>query len=269
MKDHIVVQIVSYKTKRHLSDCVDSVMAGMKDSGITFKVLVLENGSGEDIADLEARYENEPVAFYRSGKNLGFGAGHNLLAKKESGEYLFALNPDTVVSKNAIKTLYDFMEAHPEAGLCGPRVEEPIGFWWHKRTFWPKRFTLKSFFEKFLGATIWPNTTALEFNPIAGSALFFRRRAFDEIGGFDENLFLYFEEGDVCNSLKTKQWKIFFVYNAVITHFYYRSDIQPPNAKIFRESRAYFRKKWPQGFRSSGKSRVSQSEQVEKRMRKW
>lgn len=243
----VVIQIVSYKTKRYLSDCLDSIIESLKDSDITFKILILENGSDEDFADLEVRYKNIPVVFYYSDKNLGFGAGHNFLAKKESGKYLFALNPDTIVSTPAIKILFEFMEAHPKAGLCGPRVEEPIGFWWHKKTFWPKRFILKSFSEKFLKITIWPKTAALEFNPIVGSALFFRRKAFNEINGFDEELFLYFEEGDICNSLKIKQWKIFFVYEAMVTHFYYRSDIQPQNAKFLRESQAYFYKKWPHG----------------------
>ena len=243
----VVIQIVSYKTKRYLSDCLDSVIDGLKDSSITFRILILENGSGEDLADLEERYKHAPVAFYYSNKNLGFGAGHNFLAKKEGGTYLFALNPDTIVSKAAIKRLVEFMDIHPEAGLCGPRVEEPIGFWWHKRDFWPNRFIVKSFSEKFLTISIWPKILFLEFDPIVGSALFFRRRAYEEIGGFDETLFLYFEEGDICNSLKMKKWKIFFVYDAVVTHFYCRSDIQPHNAKILKESQAYFYKKWPGG----------------------
>jgi hypothetical protein len=220
---------------------------GLKDSGITFKILVLENGSGEELSDLENQYKKKPVIFYRSDENLGFGAGHNFLAKKEKSRYLFALNPDTIVSKSAIKKLFKFMEAHPHAGLCGPRVEEIPGFWWHKRTFWPKQFTLKSFFEKFLKINILIGTTVLEFNPILGSALFFRRKAFEEINGFDKNLFLYFEEGDICNSLKMKQWKIFFVYNAVMTHFYERSEIKPQNSRSFQESKNYFYKKWPQG----------------------
>ena len=243
----IVVQIVSYKSKRYLPDCLDSVMNGLADSGVSFKILVLENGSGENLTDIESRYKNTPVVFYYSERNLGFGAGHNFLAKQATGKYLFALNPDTVVSKTAIQTLFEFMETHPSAGLCGPKIDIKLGFRHHKKTFWPKRFVVKSFLETFLKLKAFPNTTALEFNPIAGSALFFRRAAFDEIGGFDENLFLYFEEGDICNSLKTKGWKIFFVYNAIVTHFYYESHKQPQNAKFFEESKKYFYKKWPQG----------------------
>jgi GT2 family glycosyltransferase len=246
----IVVQIVSYQTKHYLSDCLNSVLEGLKGFDISFKILILENGSGENLSDIENNYKNEPLAFYYSDKNLGFGAGHNLLAKKGNSTYLFALNPDTILSKESIRKLFAFMEAHSEVGLCGPRIDEGdnfLGFWWHKWHFWPPRFTLKSFFEKFLKISILRNLTALEFNPILGSALFFRRKAFQEIHGFDENLFLYFEENDICNSLKTKKWKIYFVYNALITHFYHRSEKQPQNSRYFKESKRYFHKKWPQG----------------------
>jgi GT2 family glycosyltransferase len=243
----VVIQIVSHKTKRYLPDCLDSVIADLKNSGITYKILILENGSGEDLSDIERRYKNEPIAFYYSDKNLGFGAGHNFLSNKEKGSYLFALNPDTIVSNGAIKKLFSFMEAHQEAGLCGPRIEQPLGFRYLKWTFWPKQFTARRFFEKFLHIHILRNTNVLEFNPIHGSALFFRRKAFEAVGGFDETFFLYFEEGDICNSLKMEGWKIFFIYDAKITHFYYQSEAQPQNIKFYEESKAYFYKKWPQG----------------------
>lgn len=243
----VVVQIVSYKSKQYLSNCLDSLIEGFRDSDITFEILILENGSGEDLAEVENKYKSERVAFYYSDKNLGFGAGHNLLSTKKKSTYLFALNPDTIVAKDAIKKLFNFMEAHPEAGLCGPRVEEPFGFWQHKRVFWPKKFIAKRFFEKFLGVNIFKDTKALESNPILGSALFFRMSAFEAIGGFDEHLFLYFEEGDICNSLRTRKWKIFFIYDAVVTHFYYRKHFQHKNARIYQESKTYFLQKWPRG----------------------
>lgn len=243
----IAIQIVSYGSKQYLPACLDSIIEGLKDRSITFKVLILENGSGEDLLEIEDKYKSEHVELYYSDKNLGFGAGHNFLAKKEKSTYLFVLNPDTVVLKTAIKELLQFMEAHPETGLCGPRIEEGLlGFWCHKN-FWPKQFRLKYFFEKIFKINILRNVTAIEFNPILGSALFFRRKAFEEINGFDEDLFLYFEEGDVCNSLKMKKWKIFFVYNAVITHFYRQSERRSQNSRYFQESKTYFFKKWPQG----------------------
>jgi GT2 family glycosyltransferase len=243
----IVVQIVNYKTKRYLSDCLQSIIEGQRDSDINYKISVLENGSGEDLSDIEETYASEPVTFHYSDENLGFGAGQNLLAGTETSRYLLSLNPDTVVSPTALGRLFELMETDGEVGLCGPRVEEDLGlmwFWWHKKTFWPARFTVKNFCEKYLKIDVARESTAIEYSPLLGSALFFRRKAFDEVGGFDENLFLYFEEMDICNSLKMCNWKVIFVYDAVITHLCPKSEAQPENAIIFQESKEYFQRKW-------------------------
>ncbi len=242
----LVIQIVNYKTKKYLSKCIESAINGLEDSGISHEILILDNGSGDDLSDLEDKYKSEAVKFYYSGKNLGFGAGHNLLARKGESKYIFVLNPDCVVEKNSIKILFDFMEIHPEAGVCGPRIDL-IGknFFFHKKVFWPNKFIWKEFFDKFFNIKIFKNFNFIEYNPIVGSALFIRKKAFDEVGGFDENLFLYFEEGDLCNSLKNKNYKIYFVYNSVIKHFYGKSDVSKSfKIKHFIESRRYFYKKW-------------------------
>ena len=244
----LVVQIVSYKTKKYLSDCIDSVINDLRGSDISYKILIFENGSRDNLADLEEKYKNKQVNFYYSDKNLGFGGGHNSLAKKfPQSKYLFALNPDTIVAEGATKTLFDFMNGHLEAGLCGPKIFEE-NFRSHKKVFWPKIFIIKDFFERFLKIKILKSINVLEFNPLQGAAWFFRRAAFNKIGGFDENLFLYFEEGDICNSLKTAGYKIFFVYDAVVNHIYKSRTISEEEfSKYFEESSRYFYKKWPKG----------------------
>lgn len=240
------VQIVNYKTKKYLTDCIDSVISDLKDSSISYKILIFENGYGENLRDLEEKYKQKNLEFYYSDKNLGFGGGHNFLAKKQISKYLFILNPDIIIKENAIKTLFDFMEMHPEVGMCGPRVLLPQKhFFWHKNIFWPKKFVYKEFFERFLKIKILRKINYLEFDPIVGSALFVRREAFQKAGGFDENLFLYFEEGDLCNSFKKEGYKIFFVYDAIILHFYGKSDSsKKEKVEYFKQSRRYFYKKW-------------------------
>lgn len=242
----LIIQIVNYKTKKYLADCIDSVISDLKNTGISYKILILENCSGEDLRDLEERHKEDKLEFYYSDKNLGFGGGHNFLAKKSESKYLFILNPDTVIEKNALKILFDFMEKNKEAGMCGPRVLLPQKhFFWHKNIFWPRKFVCKEFFERFLKIIIFKNLEYLEFNPIVGSALFARRKAFQKVTGFDENLFLYFEEGDLCNSMKKEGYKIFFVYDAKITHFYGKSNTsKKEKVEHFKNSRRYFYKKW-------------------------
>lgn len=241
----IAVQIVNYNTKKYLVDCIDGVLNGLQEAGLTYKVLVLDNASRDNLSDLKSRYD-ERVEWYDSETNIGFGGGHNLLASKAQSKYLFVLNPDTRVEGAAIKILFDFMETHPEAGMCGPRVLLPEkNFFWHKWPFWPKKFIWKEFFERFLHLQIMRRVAFLEHDPIIGSALFIRRDAFEKVGGFDRNLFLYFEENDLCNSLKKAGYQIYFVYNAVVAHFYGKSDA-PKRKKVeeFKKSRRYFYGKW-------------------------
>lgn len=243
----VAIQIVNYKTKKYLSDCIDSAISDLKDGGISYEILVLENGSGDNLKDLENKYGGRGVSFYDSETNLGFGGGHNFLAKRVKSKYLFALNPDTKVGQGAIKILFDFMESHPEAGLCGPRLIES-SFWSHKAVFWPKIFQIRDFFERFLKIKIFKNVKYLEFNPIQGAAFFFRREAFNRIGGFDENLFLYFEEGDICNSLKKAGYKIFFIFDSLVKHIHKERTVPDEEFnRYFEESSKYFYEKWPQG----------------------
>lgn len=242
----VIVQIVNYKTKPYLLVCLDSIIGDLEDSKISYEILVLDNHSGDDLRDLEERYKSEKTEFYFSDKNLGFGGGQNFLAGKHESKYLFVLNPDTEVKKGAIKKLFDFMESYPEAGMCGPRViVASRNFFFNKIVFWPKVFVWKQFFEDFFKIKIFGDIKYAEYDPIIGAALFIRRTAFSKVGGFDANLFLYFEETDLCNSLKKAGFKIFFVYDAVIKHWYGRSDVPKKiKADYFKQSRRYFYKKW-------------------------
>lgn len=242
----IAIQVVNYKTKEYLSQCIDSVLADIQGADYTCRLLVLENGSGDDLEPLRKRYAGKNIEWHASEVNLGFGGGHNLLASKVQSKYLFVLNPDTQVAGGAIKKMADFMEAQHEAGMCGPRVILPEkNFFWHKWPFWPKKFIWKEFFERFLHVRIMEKTAFLEHAPIIGSALFIRKDAFERVGGFDENLFLYFEENDLCNALKEKGYKIYFIYDAVVTHFYGKSEASKKDkVREFKKSRRYFYKKW-------------------------
>lgn len=241
------VQIVNYKTKDFLKNCIDSVASNCEQAGVSYKILILDNNSGDNLEDLEKDYVGDKVEFFYSQKNGGFGAGQNLLAAKTDSKYILALNPDTTMVEGAIRKLFDFMEARTDVGLCGPRVTD-AHFWSHKRYFWPQIFKIKHFFERFFKIKILKKINILEFNPILGVAMFFRRSAFEKVGGFDENLFLYFEDGDICNSLKKAGYKIFFIYDAVVNHIHKQRTIPDEEfSKYFNKSMEYFYKKWPSG----------------------
>ena len=89
----LAVQIVNYRTKGYLQDCLHSVVGDLAGSAVEHEILVLENGSGDDLTDVTERF-GPKVHLHHSPVNRGFGAGHNLLAAKTRAEHLCFVNPD-------------------------------------------------------------------------------------------------------------------------------------------------------------------------------
>ena len=92
-KEQLSFIIVHYKAQKELFDCINSI----KDSGIKvpYEVIVVDNDEEKKI-EKELKQKFPFVIYIRSTKNLGYGVGNNLGAKKSNGKYLFFLNPDTI-----------------------------------------------------------------------------------------------------------------------------------------------------------------------------
>jgi hypothetical protein len=110
----ISVIVVSYNTKSLLLECLSSIFATIE--GVSFEVWVVDNHSTD--GTLEAVRERYPaVHVIANRENLGFAAANNQAFRAMSGSYALLLNSDTVVTEGAVRRLYDFMEAHPKAGM--------------------------------------------------------------------------------------------------------------------------------------------------------
>jgi GT2 family glycosyltransferase len=113
----ISIIVVSFNTKNLLLDCLASIFKTIK--GISFEVWVVDNNSTD--GTVEATRERYPtIKIIKNTENLGFAAANNQAFRQMNGDYALLLNTDTVLTNGAIKELYDFMEANPEAGMaCG------------------------------------------------------------------------------------------------------------------------------------------------------
>jgi GT2 family glycosyltransferase len=110
----ISIIIVSHNTKNLLLDCLSSIFATIK--GVSFEVWVVDNNSTDGTLEaVRERYTSVNVISNR--RNLGFAAANNRAFRSMSGNYALLLNSDTVLTEGAVQALYDFMEAHPEAGM--------------------------------------------------------------------------------------------------------------------------------------------------------
>ena len=168
--DEITIVIVSYKSKNKISN----FLKGLK---INFRVIIIENSD-----DLSIKHEiskiSKNIEIYFTG-NIGYGSSANFARKKINTKYFFLFNPDlTGVDNFMIKYFLDYAKKVNDNFSClGPRYE--------------------NISEKTLRQSN-RNIDVGYIKAISGAAMFFNTKNFDLIGGFDENIFLYFEETDYC-----------------------------------------------------------------------
>lgn len=223
------VIIIAYNSCDFIPACLKSVRDACE--GIDSQIIVLDNGSTEPIIPEIKNFFPE-VEWIDSEENLGFGKGCNLAEKHATKPYLFFINPDTIISKNAFREMLKFMEEHPEAGTVGCRILNEDGtLQWACRRSFP---TIVSAVSKTIGlAALFPKSKTLasynmtyadpdemiEVDAISGSFFCIRRDVYEKLNGFDEDFFMYGEDLDLC--FRTKQMGLKNYYTPVtnILHF--------------------------------------------------
>jgi hypothetical protein len=232
----IDVVIVNTRTPGMVIDCLKTLDAEMKlVPGL--RVTVCDNdsrdGSDERIrAAVQALNWNSRGTVIQTGHNGGFSYGNNVgirhaLAKPDSPDYVFLLNPDTLVEPGAIVKLIDFMEAHPKVGLTGSRMMYPDGrmqmssFRFH--SVWSEfenavRLGIVSKLLENKRVVIPLPDEPVQVDWVGGAAMMIRRAVIDQIGLLDETYFVYYEETDYCLRASRAGWSSWYVPQSIIVH---------------------------------------------------
>jgi len=230
----VAVIIVTYKTAQLTIDCLHSISAERDANTVQITVTVVDN-STEDFSSIQQAIElnrwSDWVEVVCPPKNGGFAYGNNFGVKiaysRRSPDYIHFLNPDTVVRKGAIRTLVDFLETNPAAGIAGSSFENLDG------TDWPFAFrfpTMVSEIEGGLGLGLvtkllhrWVVAKKMGKSPeqtdwVPGASMMVRRSTFDVTGGLDEAYFLYFEETDFCFRAKKHGLQTWYIPDSRVMH---------------------------------------------------
>lgn len=235
----LIVQIVNYKTKKYLPNCIGGVMNDLKDFSISYKILILDNNSGDDLKDLESKYIEQEVEFYYSDKNLGFGGGHNFLAKRAESKYILILNPDIkFIGEKTISRLLSLIKNSKETAVVGPLLmnEGGVQHWDHGEL---KGF--KSWIAMKTGSSYWKSRSeAGEVAWVSGAFFLILREVFYIVEGFDDKFFLYKEEEDLCLRIRKLGYKV--IYSPLIKAFHYGSVVASKDI-YFDASDKYFYQK--------------------------
>ncbi|MCB0473591.1 MAG: glycosyltransferase family 2 protein [Flavobacteriaceae bacterium] len=201
---------INYNNSALTQDFVKSVIA-CTDPSISYEIIIVDNCSAtadyKNLIAVLADYKGV-TKIVRSNINTGFGGGNMFGTQFAKGKYLAFINNDVIFTEDCLASLHGFMKDHPDVGVCTAQQldkdKNPVaGFdYYHgirKELLgrWAVELTSKKVKRE---NRLYTETVYPDF--IQGCFLFFDTKRFAEAGGFDTNLFLYYEEMDICYRLK-------------------------------------------------------------------
>jgi len=252
----ISVIIVNYNTTIFVKSCLDSMI--FQTNGIEYEIIVVDNDSSDrDIEELPNIYEN--VKFVFLDRNNGFGAGCNFGAKIANGKYLAFINPDIVIKDNVLLGFFKYLETNKDVGLCSGILIDEDGnpqycfndFPGIKWEFYEAFGLFQSkVIKKILSHPYIVNNVVNEFEVdwFHGACIFMKRELFLKVNGFDEKIFLYYEDVDLCQKVKKMGYKIVCLPYIRLVH-YMRSSVRSVEGEriyyyYMHTSKIYYMKKY-------------------------
>ncbi len=253
MTPSLSIIIVHYKVEKEILACLESITKSKPK--IPYEIIIVDNDETDELKRIIKR-KFPLIRYIKSPHNVGFGAANNIGAKAAKGEYLFFLNPDTEIYKNTLETLIHFFKKKKDTAVVAPLLHGLDGKPYPQgaRELTPARaFVVLSFLNKYFPNNPisrkyflkeWDMKNIQEADVSPGTAMMMQKKLFEDVGGFDEKFFLYFEEFDLCKRVRAMGGKIFILPTAKATHAWgmstkHRTDID----KVFAQSRYYYFKK--------------------------
>lgn len=238
--------IVSWNVRQDLRACLESLRLSAE---VPHELIVVDNASRDDtVAMLQADFR--AVRVLANSDNRGFAAANNQGLQIAQGAYLMLLNPDTVVPPGGLRLLLDFAEAHPEAGVIGPRLLNSDGslqpscrrfptVWaaLFRHTLFGRWFPNAHWMREYLMCD-WSHDEPREVDWLSGAAMLIRREAFLQVGGLDESFYWGSEDVDYCYRMHQAGWKVLYTPQPAIIHRVGRSTDQVIIPTIVRTHRS-------------------------------
>lgn len=223
------IAINSYKHSEMLARCLRYAKEAMRD--LDAEIIVADSETQEETS-LLMREDFPEVRFFPHKKNIGMGALANIGVCEARGEYLFLINYDCIINKEAIIELAHYLKEHKEVGLIAPKVLNYDGTLQrtmfrfydlltvvYRRTFLGNMPFARKHLSRFTMEREDSNDI-LEPDWVMGSAIMVRTREIQAMGGFDPRFFMYFEDTDLCRRYWENEKKVVYFPYAQIYHFH-------------------------------------------------
>jgi GT2 family glycosyltransferase len=245
--------IVLYNNNK---DVVSKTIESFLSYDLASTLFLIDNSPTDDLKILSDHYK---IEYIHNPSNPGFGAAHNIAIKKSiklGSHYHLVLNPDVRFEACAIEVIVEYMNLNHQVGNLMPQVYYPNGeiqylckllptpYDWIGRRFNPiKKMVLKSNQKFELRFTNY--NKIMEVPYLSGCFMFLRLDAIKKVGGFDEKIFMYGEETDLCRRLINNGYKTIFFPNASITHDFEKGSHKSWKLTLIGvKSAIYYFNKW-------------------------
>ncbi len=246
------VIIVNWNTQSLLLRCLESIRETIVD--LRYEILVVDNASTDGSVDA-VRERFPDVRLICNERNFGFARANNQAFGRMQGRYALLINSDARLLPGAARALFDHLETHADVGMACGRLLNPDGTPQRSVAPFPSWLTLITnetllnvlFPSRYPGKRRIPDRP-MEVASAIGACLLIRKTAIDQIGGFDEGYFFFFEETDLARRMWENGWKVVWVPQAAIVHEQGKSVGSRADGRIlFYRSRYRYLRKWHPG----------------------
>jgi len=218
----ISIIIVNYKVKEFIIPCIESIYKHTSKS-LRYEILVIDNNSNDGSIDaIKSQFSD--VKIYENTENIGFSKAVNQGAKKATGKYLLLLNPDTKLIEDNIFEIYTFLEKHDSVAVLGPALVTESGS--TQQSYWKKPTLMSTILSIYHLDFLNPeknykyknHNKLLTVDAVSGGAFFVRRKIFNDLNGFNTDLF-WMEDIEFCLRVKHAGFEVIYYPNKKIIHY--------------------------------------------------
>ncbi len=214
---------VTYNNEKTIDEYLKSTAESISEDS---ELIIVDNNSSDrtcqKILEFKALNEKKKIKLIECAENSGFSVANNIGANIASNSYLVFLNPDTKLYKNTLEILYEFISKNEKVGIVVPAIFTMNG------KIQPSVRNLPTlnraigeyvFGKENLYSEYAPKTGGnIEVESAYGTCMMIKKNTFERVGGFNEKYFLYYEDLDLCRSIKKVGLKVYYIPGARISH---------------------------------------------------
>ena len=247
------VIILNYNVRYFLEQCVVSVQKALIN--LDAEIIVVDNNSSDDSCEMMKQLFPD-IKLIENPVNVGFPKGNNIAVAEAKGEYICILNPDTVVAEDTFEKILKFLipDFKSEIGIVGCKLIDGTGNFlpeskrgvptpWVAFTKIFGLYKISTSFGKYYAQHLTENQSG-KVDILVGAFMVLKRDLYLQVGGFDENCFMYSDDIDLSYMIQKLGKENFYFHETSVIHYKGESTVRDEKyLKRFREAMQFFYKK--------------------------